>query len=37
VRAHREAGASHVCVQVLTDRSPAFPREEWRRLASALT
>ena len=37
VQAHRDAGASHVCVQVLTDRSPAFPREEWRRLAPALT
>ena len=33
VQAHRDAGASHVCVQVLTDQSPAFPREEWRRLA----
>ena len=37
VRAHRDAGASHVCVQVLTDQSPAFPREEWRRLAPVLT
>jgi probable F420-dependent oxidoreductase len=37
VQAHRDAGASHVCVQVLTDQSPAFPREEWRRLAPALT
>jgi probable F420-dependent oxidoreductase len=37
VQAHRDAGASHVCVQVLTDQSPAFPREEWRRLAPVLT
>jgi probable F420-dependent oxidoreductase len=37
VQAHRDAGASHVCVQVLTDSSPAFPREQWRRLAPALT
>ena len=39
VQEHRDAGADHVCVQVLTD-NPAgvasFPREEWRRLASAL-
>ena len=37
VQEHRDAGASHVCVQVLTDQSPAFPRDEWRRLAPALT
>jgi probable F420-dependent oxidoreductase len=37
VKEHRDAGASHVCVQVLTDQSPAFPRDEWRRLAPALT
>lgn len=36
VKAHRDAGASHVCVQVLTDQSPAFPVDEWRRLAPAL-
>jgi probable F420-dependent oxidoreductase len=36
VEAHREAGADHVCVQVLTDRPGALPREEWRRLAPAL-
>ncbi|MDL4814354.1 LLM class F420-dependent oxidoreductase [Actinomadura opuntiae] len=33
---HRAAGADHVCVQVLTADQNAFPREEWRRLASAL-
>ncbi len=37
VQAHRDAGASHVCVQVLTDQAPAFPRDEWRRLAPVLT
>ncbi|KAB2374836.1 LLM class F420-dependent oxidoreductase [Actinomadura montaniterrae] len=34
---HRAAGADHVCVQVLTADGNAFPREEWRRLAPALT
>ena len=33
---HREAGADHVCVQVLNDDPVALPREEWRRLAPAL-
>jgi len=33
---HRDAGADHVCVQVLTSDMNAFPREEWRRLAAAL-
>lgn len=33
---HRDAGADHVCIQVLTDRG-LFPREEWRALAPALT
>jgi probable F420-dependent oxidoreductase len=38
VQAHRDAGASHVCVQVLTAaEQPPFPREEWRRLAPVLT
>jgi probable F420-dependent oxidoreductase len=36
VQAHRDAGASHVCVQVITDQLPAFPRHEWRRLAPVL-
>jgi probable F420-dependent oxidoreductase len=36
VRAHHDAGANHVCIQVL-DRSPtAVPMETWRRLAPAL-
>lgn len=35
---HRAAGADHVCVQVLTAGDMmAFPRDEWRRLAPALT
>ncbi|WP_030172369.1 LLM class F420-dependent oxidoreductase [Spirillospora albida] len=34
---HRDAGADHVCVQVLTPDERAFPRDQWRRLAAALT
>ncbi|MFV0307880.1 MAG: LLM class F420-dependent oxidoreductase [Desertimonas sp.] len=37
VQAHRDAGAEHVCVQVLTEDPAAFPLDEWRRLAPALT
>jgi probable F420-dependent oxidoreductase len=35
---HRDAGADHVCVQVLIEREgfSSFPREQWRRLAPAL-
>ncbi|UXA16377.1 LLM class F420-dependent oxidoreductase [Mycobacterium sp. SMC-4] len=33
---HRQAGADHVCVQVLTADPREFPREQWRRLAAAL-
>ncbi|BBX15847.1 LLM class F420-dependent oxidoreductase [Mycolicibacterium duvalii] len=33
---HRQAGADHVCVQVLTTDPREFPREQWRRLAAAL-
>ncbi len=37
VRAHRDAGADHVCIQVITgDRARDLPREQWRRLAEAL-
>ena len=36
VQAHRDAGADHVCIQVLTDDPARFPREEWARLAPAL-
>ena len=37
VNEHRAAGADHVCVQVLTADLREFPREQWRRLAAALT
>ena len=37
VNEHRVAGADHVCVQVLTADPQEFPREQWRRLADALT
>ncbi len=36
VDAHKQAGADHVCVQVLTSDPREFPREQWRRLAAAL-
>ena len=36
VQQHRDAGASHVCIQVLTDDPRAMPLEQWRRLAQAL-
>lgn len=38
IQQHRDAGADHVCVQVMTDREGMeLPREQWRRLAAALT
>lgn len=37
VREHRDAGADHVCVQVLSTPGGPMPREQWRRLAPALT
>jgi probable F420-dependent oxidoreductase len=36
VREHHQAGADHVCVQVLTETPDTFPRAEYRRLAEAL-
>ena len=36
VRAHRDAGADHVCIQVLTSDPMALAVDEWRRLAPAL-
>jgi probable F420-dependent oxidoreductase len=36
VRAHHDAGANHVCIQVLTADPRALPLTEWRELASAL-
>jgi probable F420-dependent oxidoreductase len=37
IQEHRDAGADHVCIQVLTDDPSAFPTEQWRALAPALT
>lgn len=37
VSEHRAAGADHVSIQVLTEDFDNLPREEWRRLAPALT
>ena len=36
VNEHLSAGADHVCVQVLTAETNAYPREQWRRIAAAL-
>jgi probable F420-dependent oxidoreductase len=36
VNEHREAGADHVCLQVLSDETNAAPYDEWRRLSSIL-
>ena len=36
IRAHRSAGADHVCIQVLTATPKVLPLREWRELASAL-
>jgi probable F420-dependent oxidoreductase len=36
VNAHREAGADHVCLQVLDADATAVPMDQWRRLAEAL-
>ncbi|MDT7733979.1 MAG: hypothetical protein QOE12_1153 [Mycobacterium sp.] len=37
VSEHRSAGADHVCIQVLLSDPWAYPREQWRRIADALT
>jgi probable F420-dependent oxidoreductase len=37
VQQHRDAGASHVCIQVLTETPTVMPAEQWRALAPALT
>lgn len=37
VAAHRDAGADHVCVQVLGAGFTDLPLDQWRRLAPALT
>ena len=36
VRAHLDAGADHVCVQVLDPDRRGLPASQWRRLAPAL-
>lgn len=36
VNAHHDAGANHVCVQVLTEEAGVIPVDEWRLLAEAL-
>lgn len=36
VQAHRDAGASHVCIQVLTDTPKDLALPQWRMLAPAL-
>lgn len=36
VRAHFDAGADHVAIQVVSDDPAAAPREEWKELAPAL-
>jgi probable F420-dependent oxidoreductase len=36
VRAFHDAGADHVCVQVVSDRSKGFPLDAYRQLAPAL-
>lgn len=37
VREHRDAGADHVCLQVLTDEPTTYAMEGWRRLAPLAT
>lgn len=36
VRAHHDAGADHVCVQLLNEDPATLPMDGWRRLAGAL-
>jgi probable F420-dependent oxidoreductase len=36
VKEHHDAGADHVCIQVLTADPQEFPHEQWRRIAAAL-
>jgi probable F420-dependent oxidoreductase len=37
VKAHLDAGANHVCIQVLPAEQRALPMDEWKELAPALT
>jgi probable F420-dependent oxidoreductase len=34
IAAHREAGADHVCLQVVSEIDQGLPLEDWRRLAA---
>lgn len=36
IKEHRDAGADHVCVQVLDENRRGLPRRQWRELAPAL-
>jgi probable F420-dependent oxidoreductase len=36
VKAHHDAGADHVCIQVLPSDGTSIPMETWQRLAPAL-
>lgn len=36
VAAHHDAGADHVCIQVVTDNPSVVPMDQWRQLADAL-
>ena len=36
IQAHRDAGADHVCVQVIAEDTAAVPIDAWRQLAPAL-
>ena len=36
VQEHRDAGADHVCLQLLDGNPLGLPRDGWRRLAAAL-
>ncbi len=37
VNEHHAAGADHVCIQVLASDQTAFPRDQWRRIAAAMS
>ena len=36
IKAHLDAGADHVCAQLLTHDAPALPEAAWRELAAAV-
>ena len=37
VKEHLDAGADHVCLQVLTDTPGAYPIAQWRQLAAIIS